>query len=56
MYVKNYELYYNGGIKMGLWHYVRGKFMQRIANRIVMVMLRWLWVLDLWYYKGGKCI
>ena len=29
---------------VGLWRCARGKCVQRVANRIVMVVSRWLWV------------
>ena len=38
----------------GWWHYARGKCTQRVANRIVMVVLRWVWVVGLRLCTRGK--
>ena len=40
---------------VGLWRCARGKCVQRIANRIVVVVSRWLWVVGLRPCARGKC-
>ena len=40
---------------VGVWRCARGKCMQRVANRIVMVS-RWLWVVGVRRCAGGKCM
>ena len=41
---------------VGLRRCARGKCMQRVANRIVMVVSRWLWVVGLRRCARGKCM
>ena len=47
-----------GGVKvlwaLGLRRCARGKCMQRVVNRIVMVVSRWLWVVGLRDVLGGS--
>ena len=40
----------------GWWGCARGKCMQRVANCIVMVVSRWLWVVGLRRCARGKCM
>ena len=40
----------------GWWRYARGKCTQRVVNRIVMVVLRWVWVVGLRLCARGKCM
>ena len=41
---------------VGLWRCARAKCIQRVGNRIVMVVSRWLWVVGLWRCAREKCI
>ena len=41
---------------VGLRSCARGKCIQRVANRIVMVVSRWFWVVGLRSCARGKCI
>ena len=38
----------------GWWRCARGKCTQRVANRIVMVVSRWVWVVGLRLCARGK--
>ena len=40
----------------GWWRCARGKCTQRVANRIVMVVSRWVWVVGLRLCARGKCM
>ena len=60
MHAKSCELHCNGGVRVvwvvSLRRCARGKCMHRVANRIVMVLLRWLWVVGLRRCARGKCM
>ena len=59
MHAKSCKSHCNGGVKValgGLRRCARGKCMQRVANRIVTVVSKWLWVVGLRRCARGKCM